>query len=123
MNRALTGLATAALLVSVTGVATTAQAATSHCTDHRSEVKIEVPQGETGTSQVVTVDGEDITVVVDGDDVSFYYADGSTAYGVFCLKAGTGTTDGFGETGSTGSYYGPGKDISYVVLYGLGARS
>lgn len=104
------------------------------CEDHQIETKIEVPSGwdfsEDGPYvEVVSVidtrtgDHIDVTVTIDGENVTFSSDDHSLEDASFCIKGGTGNSGLLsGLSGSTEDIDNRGgqtPDISYVVLYAV----
>jgi hypothetical protein len=105
-----------------------------HCADHRSEMKVEVPDGwdfsvdgpyveVVSVYDTTTEEYIDVTVTIDGASVGFS-AEGYVLESVdFCIKGGpksTGPMSGLsGDTGSIANRGGNSPDVSYVVVYSV----
>lgn len=130
----------AAMLLAMGMLAGTASARQSgpptdlHCTDHQSEMKVEVPSDwdfsvDGPYVEVVSVydtrteDYIDVTVTIDGTTVTFSSDDYTLANVDFCIKGGTNNTgllSGLnGDTESIPNRGGNAPDISYVVIYAV----
>ncbi len=86
-------------------------AAAEQCPDGGTKVEASGPS----TVKIITVDGVEVTVTIEGDTVTFTDQNGDPIEVEFCFKAGTDVTDDqSGSEGSAGD-----KDISNVVVFAL----
>lgn len=104
-----------------------AGAATEHCADHTTEVKVESNDSPATVEVIDTNTGDPVTVVVTitGSDFVIESADPSVQLtdASWCVKSSTNTNSGTGMTGSSTSMNKQGvvQDISYVVIYSVTA--
>lgn len=104
-----------------------AAAATEHCTDHTTEVKVESDDSPATVEVVDTNTGDPVTVIVTitGSDFTIESADPSVELtdASWCVKSSTNTNSGTGTSGSSTSTnkHGVVQGISYVVIYSVTA--
>jgi len=115
----------ALLAATLVVIPSTAVAATEHCANHRTEVKVESDQSP-ATVQVVdnqTGDLVEVIVTIVGPDLSIAAVDPALDLvdASWCIKSSTKTNSGSGLTGHSTSTNEKGKvqDISHVVLYSV----
>ncbi len=125
-NIALSFVTLLALLVAMLVVIPSAgAAATEHCTNHMTEVKVESDQSPATVHVVDTQTGDLVEVIVTivGPDLSIAAVDPGLDLvdASWCIKSNTNTNSGSGLTGQSTSTNKKGivQDISYVVLYSV----
>lgn len=93
-----------------------------HCPDHRDNPKVEAQGDPAQADETITVDGQEVRVVIDGSEVEFFDENDQPLTVEFCIKAGDdhgGIEEGHrGEVTWTSSG-GQTPDISYVVVYAV----
>jgi protocatechuate 3,4-dioxygenase beta subunit len=92
-----------------------------HCPEHQENPKVEAEGDPAQADETVTVDGEEVRVVIDGSEVEFFDAQGDPMTVEFCMKAATQNSGRqVGDSGEVDweNRGGQTPDISYVVVYG-----